>query len=156
MIQKTLQSNIENPFEASRQMFHNTKASKYSYGVFVGLSVLLVILKLLSGRGFSDPECGLIPAWAFVLILLSYPLVFTPILQYLQVRKVVKSSPSAHKRQNHEISGTGVRNYRDGFKLELGWEGIPEVRVSKDYLLMSNSKNCAFYLPKRNNQRSRV
>jgi len=148
MIDKSFQTSVSNQFKASRQIFNNSTAAKFFYGFFVGLPMLLVILNALQGESFSNLMFGMIPAWLFYIILLLYPFVFTPLTQFLQIKRAYKSNPSAQQKQNYEISGKGVRNYGAGFSVEMSWESIPKVILSKDFLLMYISKNCAYYLPK--------
>jgi hypothetical protein len=148
MITQSFQTDVKSLFKASRQIFHKTTDAKLFYGFFIGLPLILIALKLYIGKGFNQLEFGFMPTWLLLLLSLGYPILFMPIVQYFQIRKSFNSSPSAKKMQNYEISEKGVKNFGEGFSVELGWESIPRIELSKDYLLLFISKNCAYYLPK--------
>ena len=148
MITKSFQTDVSNQYRACRQIFHKTTGAKLIYGFFISLPILLILMKLYIGKGFSGLEFGLIPTWLFIGLLFAYPLILMPIMQFFQVRKAFNSNPSAQQRQNYEITDKGIRNFGDGFNVELSWESIPKIEKSKDFVLLFMSKNCAYYLPK--------
>jgi hypothetical protein len=148
MITQSFKTDVKSQFKASRQIFHKTTGAKLFYGFFIGLPLILIVLKLYARKGFNQLEFGFMPTWLLLLLLFGYPLVFMPVVQYFQIRKAFNSNPSAQKMQNYEISEKGVKNFGEGFSVELGWESIPRIELSKDYLLLFISKNCAYYLPK--------
>ena len=88
------------------------------------------------------------PAWLLIILLLAYPMISVPIMQFMQVRKAFQSNPSSQKKQNYEITENGVKNYGEGFNVDIGWENITRIETSKDFILLFISKNCAYYLPK--------
>ncbi|WP_460052469.1 YcxB family protein [Sessilibacter sp. MAH2] len=148
MITKSFQNNFQNQFKASRQIFHKTTGAKLFYGFFIGLPLIFIILKVYAGEGFTQLEFGFIPTWLLLFLMFGYPLVFTPAIQYFQLRKAFNSNPSAQQKQHYEISEKGVKIFGEGFSVELGWENIPRIELSKDFVLLFISKNCAYYLPK--------
>lgn len=121
---------------------------KIFYAFFVGLPILVIATKLYVGKGFTELEFGLFPTWLLIILLFAYPILLMPMTQYFQVRKAFNSNPSAQQRQNYEITDKGIKSYGGGFSVELGWESIPKIELSKDFVLLFISKNCAYYIPK--------
>lgn len=148
MITQSFQTNVRNQFKASRQIFHKTAAAKMFYGFVFGVPLILIVLKLYTGEGFTQSEFGFMPTWLLLILLFGYPMIFMPVVQYFRVKKAFNSNPSAQKKQNYEISEKGVKNFGEGFSVELGWESIPKIELSKDFVLLFVSKNCAYYLPR--------
>lgn len=127
-------------YMATRAIFHRKIIAWFFYGFFVGVPMLLVLLKLLlASIGFGD-----------ILILvgcLIYSFGLMPALHYLGARKSLLSNPSANQVQSYEISEQGIRNFSEGVEVNLSWDKIIDIKKTKKFVLFYFSKSCAYYIP---------
>lgn len=149
MIKKEFQPTVPMAFGAVRDIFHSTSAGKLFYALFLGPAALLLLFDLLGGKGL-DASIGIadLPDWIIAAGILVFILGFFPATQYRAVSKSWRSSPSASVKQTYEISESGVRNFGEGFRVELAWDKITRIKATKRFLLIFVSRNCAYFMPR--------
>ncbi len=148
MIKKSFRTSVPTQYKATRQIFHQTAGAKLFYGLFAALAMIVVTVKAVLDNEALVSWSGDTSLWLLMAFLLSFPLIFMPVLQYLLIMKSYKTNPSLQQQQFYEISENGIRNYGEGFNVEMGWSTVPEVLLSKDFLLMFISRSCAYYIPR--------
>lgn len=148
MITKEFQPTVPLFYRASREIYHLTFAGRAFYGFFVGGALILIALSMaLDGFVWSRSMFG-IPTWGIICATLVYVFILTPLIQYRAIKTNVKSNPSASARQYYEITENGLKNHGEGFSVDLSWEKICKIRVSKSFVLFFVSRNFAYFIPK--------
>ncbi len=149
-IKKEFQPNASLFYRASREIFHLTYFGRLSYVIFLGGSTMLSVSKfsLLGPEDSTEPNGTLgIPNWV-IGVILEFVLLLIPFVLYRAIAKRIKSNPFASALQHYEISETGLRNYGDGFRVDLSWNKLTHVKLSRSFILLFTSWNAAYFIPK--------
>ncbi len=147
MIRKDFQPTLRAGFNAAREVSRHTRASKFCYAFFLGVSGLTLLVGIILSIVRGDTAVFDTFFWAGVLAGPLFVFVFLPLLLYRNVYANWRTNPSARVRQTIEISENGVRAYGEGFALDQSWDKIVGVRVSKRLVLVLNSKHGDLWMP---------
>lgn len=109
-----------------------------------------VFLGLAGGLALLTPHqtvAGLVLLTAAAFWLLFH-LALVPFVRRNATARRLQKSPTGLVRQKYDISPSRVRNYGEGFSIDLAWGVLTRVRVSRRFMLFFTSPRIAYFIPK--------
>jgi len=147
VIKKDFQPTLRAGVNATREIFRRTWVSKLFYAFFLGGPVLLLSLGVVLSIVWRDTAVFDTSFWVGVLGGPLFVFVFWPFCQYLNAYLNWRTNPTSRVRQTIEISESGVRASGEGFAVDLSWDRIVGVTVSKRFVLVLISKYGGLWMP---------
>ena len=126
-------------FKVTRAIFHTGKTPWLFYGFFVGLPILLVLLKPV-------PSVSTFYPIVFIASLV-YCFALLPASQYFTVKRALAQNPSARQLQRYEISENGIKNHSEGVDMSFSWDKTFGIKTTREFLFVYLTKKLAYYIP---------
>jgi len=135
-------------YRATRAVVSRFGTTYLGWIFFVGVPMLLVIVKLCLGQDISAPGAFGLPTWATVVGGLLFMLGLMPLLQLLNVSSMRRGNPSTGGVTTYTITPDGYSIQGGLFDTTLKWEAFLKAIETKEFILLYVSTRWAHFIPK--------
>ena len=152
MIEKTFTPTKEMYFKAFLETFHAKKISRYYYGFFVVLpvvlSLLLLGLRMVNAHiGASGEAVWKFADWEYLLLTVVVSLVLIPLFVWWKIRSSFRTNPSLAQPKHWQFDPKNIRTFSQGVDTTFEWSKVVRLKRGRHFLLIFFSKHAAFFVP---------
>jgi YcxB-like protein len=135
-------------YRATRAVAARSRVSLLSYGFFVGVPLLTLVIMLATGYDFTRPAVFGLPTWAVLLLGPAFMFVFLPLCHALNVWQMRRRNASVSGVLTFAVTGEGFESHGGSFDVRLRWDAIHRVVETRDFFLFYVAAAVAHFIPK--------